>query len=805
MGVHGLWRLLDRFSHTTSPEAWRGKYVAVDASVWMAQFRTTAGGRSVGRRSGVEPSDGVGDANLRLIEGFAMRIMKLLFYDITPIFVFDGASSASKLGEKFRRRQRREHLRRRAIWHHARRAVAAQVAAGVFPAEATLAHLKSCKPPQESCLDHMLQEKNVRAPLITQNGCRGKRRRFRIRRAERWPQHVVVSAPECVSRRSTKAFVEQSAVVVAHMRLRDKLSLGNILSRHMNCNGSGRRFDTSTRKGRSTGSSSSLLFMGPRHALESPPVAANCPTTDAAPLHPNVSIGDSLWISSDQSNVSVPDDDDVACVDRCDVRWGWLPSNGVAAERPPRAPGNKADTIIVDVDDPLLLATADDPQRDVTMTDDDAFEVVVLRRDASEAVDLNDTNETFVGSESSASSSAAETTRHTRIITSNPTPRTVIIPFNVDDDVVDEVDDRVDDVDAVAVVNTTGAVCSPPLAPPRSAAELGVKVERNHREVETIPLELEELVDMLRLFDVRFVISPSEADAQCSFLSRCGAVDAVFSEDSDVVVHGATRVLRGFFSSGVDVRECSQDVLTRSGLDRAVLLSLTQVLGCDYVDGIGVGLAEAVTMVSLVRDPSWRGASTQIHERGVDAALCHESEMAANEALRCLRRLQSLHQPLAANAAVPLLPDWSEELSLVQQHVLRRRLRSTGWLKADRHRLQALPSTEALTLFTDSVAMNRCVTHRPGSPRPHWAALRQWFSCRGLHHLLPKLEMVIRQRCEAEKGNARSVNATTNQQLVGFRPPGAESHASSSSARMTTSLDKALCLASMQCSFPVQE
>lgn len=39
MGVHGLWRLLDPFGQVTRPEDWTDRHVAIDASIWIVQFR----------------------------------------------------------------------------------------------------------------------------------------------------------------------------------------------------------------------------------------------------------------------------------------------------------------------------------------------------------------------------------------------------------------------------------------------------------------------------------------------------------------------------------------------------------------------------------------------------------------------------------------------------------------------------------------------------------------------------------------------------------------------------------------------
>jgi exonuclease-1 len=46
----------------------------------------------------------------------------------------------------------------------------------------------------------------------------------------------------------------------------------------------------------------------------------------------------------------------------------------------------------------------------------------------------------------------------------------------------------------------------------------------------------------LRLEKVDYVVAPYEADAQLAYLERNGFVDAVITEDSDLVIFGCRRV-----------------------------------------------------------------------------------------------------------------------------------------------------------------------------------------------------------------------------------------------------------------------
>jgi len=295
-----------------------------------------------------------------------------------------------------------------------------------------------------------------------------------------------------------------------------------------------------------------------------------------------------------------------------------------------------------------------------------------------------------------------------------------------------------------ARLNDVGVLCKED----RHHSNPPLVVISNHRTVLNCPLELQDLIELLHFFDIRFVISPSEADAQCSFLSRCGVVDAVFTEDSDVVAHGASHVLRGFFADGADVRVCSEETLSRHGLDRAVLMALTQLLGCDYVDGLGISVSEAVAMIALVRDTS---SKTTPRARTYDDdtllqmhldSLCTEGACHANKALEYLLRLHSFFGNQESSCSQNG-DSWMDDASVAQRHLLHQALHSARWSELDWSRV---PQRNALMLFTDAVPLNRLVTQRPPHPQPDWTGLRLWLRARGMSHLTNRVDSVEKKR-----------------------------------------------------------
>eukprot|EP01135_Chromosphaera_perkinsii_P009562 Nk52_evm12s1810 gene=Nk52_evmTU12s1810 len=95
MGVQGLWKLLQPAGNTVLLEDCRHKVLAVDASIWLHQY--SAASRDVEGRP--KPNG--------MLLGFFLRICKLLFYNIRPVFVFDGPPPALKLRVMERRRKRK--------------------------------------------------------------------------------------------------------------------------------------------------------------------------------------------------------------------------------------------------------------------------------------------------------------------------------------------------------------------------------------------------------------------------------------------------------------------------------------------------------------------------------------------------------------------------------------------------------------------------------------------------------------------------------------------------------------------------
>lgn len=123
------------------------------------------------------------------------------------------------------------------------------------------------------------------------------------------------------------------------------------------------------------------------------------------------------------------------------------------------------------------------------------------------------------------------------------------------------------------------------------------------KAVEVTPTMARELIDELKKLDVQYVVAPYEADAQLIYLEKKGLIQGMLSEDSDLLVFGACRLLtkldqygdcteihRGDFTA---CREVSLVGWTDADFRRMAILS-----GCDYLPSItGMGLKKAYRMV----------------------------------------------------------------------------------------------------------------------------------------------------------------------------------------------------------------
>lgn len=120
------------------------------------------------------------------------------------------------------------------------------------------------------------------------------------------------------------------------------------------------------------------------------------------------------------------------------------------------------------------------------------------------------------------------------------------------------------------------------------------------RCLEITPWMAKQVIEELKKEGFRYLVAPYEADAQLAYLERSGAVSAVVSEDSDLIVFGCRRVLFKLDQYGecvvFDRRLMFQKTggVNLAGWNDQQVRQMCILSGCDYLPSVpGVGLKRA--------------------------------------------------------------------------------------------------------------------------------------------------------------------------------------------------------------------
>lgn len=148
----------------------------------------------------------------------------------------------------------------------------------------------------------------------------------------------------------------------------------------------------------------------------------------------------------------------------------------------------------------------------------------------------------------------------------------------------------------------------------RELKALRTQQKKDRRDADEVTqIMITECQALLRFFGIPYVTAPMEAEAQCAELVRLGLVDGIVTDDSDTFLFGGTRVYKNMFNSNKFV-ECylGSDLEKELSLSREQLISLAQLLGSDYTEGLpGVG---PVTAVEILSEFPGRDGLSQFHE-----------------------------------------------------------------------------------------------------------------------------------------------------------------------------------------------
>ena len=123
------------------------------------------------------------------------------------------------------------------------------------------------------------------------------------------------------------------------------------------------------------------------------------------------------------------------------------------------------------------------------------------------------------------------------------------------------------------------------------------------KAVDVTPEMALQLIDELKKIGVRYVVAPYEADAQLAYLEQQGIIQGILSEDSDLLVFGAKRLLTKLDQYGdcieinrADFTACREISLV--GWSDADFRRMAILSGCDYLASINrMGLKSAYRLV----------------------------------------------------------------------------------------------------------------------------------------------------------------------------------------------------------------
>ncbi|KAK8050154.1 exo1 protein [Apiospora phragmitis] len=134
-----------------------------------------------------------------------------------------------------------------------------------------------------------------------------------------------------------------------------------------------------------------------------------------------------------------------------------------------------------------------------------------------------------------------------------------------------------------------------------------------HRElqkaIDITPEMARAVIEELKKVDVPYIVAPYEADPQLVYLERQGIINGILSEDSDLLVFGAKRLITKLDQHGACVEINRRDFgacreITLTGWSDEQFRHMAILHGCDYLGGIkALGLKTAYRMLRKHKTP----------------------------------------------------------------------------------------------------------------------------------------------------------------------------------------------------------
>lgn len=123
------------------------------------------------------------------------------------------------------------------------------------------------------------------------------------------------------------------------------------------------------------------------------------------------------------------------------------------------------------------------------------------------------------------------------------------------------------------------------------------------KAVDISPSVAHDLIQVLKRENICYVVAPYEADAQMAFLAISKQVDAVITEDSDLIAFGCPRIIYKMdkFGQGLEFQYSKlhqNKELSLTGFTKQMLLEMCILSGCDYLQSLpGMGLKKAHALI----------------------------------------------------------------------------------------------------------------------------------------------------------------------------------------------------------------
>lgn len=124
------------------------------------------------------------------------------------------------------------------------------------------------------------------------------------------------------------------------------------------------------------------------------------------------------------------------------------------------------------------------------------------------------------------------------------------------------------------------------------------------KSVDVTPRMAFNLIQILRQKNIEYIVAPYEADAQLCYLSINGYVDAVISEDSDLIPYGCLKIIYKLDKLGNGKEIVLSEIVAAKEIDLSrfsleMLRHMCIISGCDYLESFpGMGIKKAYALVS---------------------------------------------------------------------------------------------------------------------------------------------------------------------------------------------------------------